>query len=364
MSSTCNTTTLCPCNHSDCGCPNPTSFNCVDSPGTLTALGVISSMKGDEVLSVINDAVQNLKDGAGKVLVDADDTCPELLFDKLEEGLNISFSISGVGCDRKLRINSSTGGVAIDVNVKTTANDTTSGYLDNKLETGAYLKRTIINPLGNERLKIDVDPIQLISTDFGNMLTLGSDGRLVTAYTAPDGSETKLIQGAGIILMGTGTTTDPYIISANTSIQATRTCFDGVWRPVTLVASGNTNVVYVSGAPQYRYRFDGSIEFKGSVTYTVSFGTYQTTSRKFTIPMGNIPITCVSAGELSGTADLKSINYIDSPQASADQITQQYGYIIRKSAQNLIVEFQSSFTNATTKTIAVNFEGAVIHPSI
>lgn len=80
--------------------------------------------------------------------------------------------------------------------------------------------------------------------------------------------------------------------------------------------------------------------------------------------MGNIPITCLTAGEQAGTADLKGITYIDVPQASADQITQQYGYIIRKSSQNYILEFQSSFTGATTKTIVVNFEGTVVHPSI
>jgi len=61
---------------------------------------------------------------------------------------------------------------------------------------------------------------------------------------------------------------------------------------------------------------------------------------------------------------LKSINYIDVPQASADQITQMYGYIVRKSTQNLIVEFQSSFSASTSKTIVVNFDGVISHPSI
>ena len=131
-----------------------------------------------------------------------------------------------------------------------------------------------------------------------------------------------------------------------------------------MVATGNANVVYASGTPQYRYRYDGTVEFKGSATYTVAFGAYSTSNRKYTITIGNIPTTCLTSGELAGIADLKGINYIDVPQASADQIVQQYGYIIRKSGSNLIVEFQSSFTASTSKSMVINFEGAVIHPTI
>lgn len=364
MSSTCNTTT-CPCgDYNNCGCINPTSWECVDTPGTLTDIGVTTDMNGKEVLAAINTAIGELQEDSGKIYINSDDTCPEYLFDKLEEGLNISFSITGTGCDKKLVINAVDGGTPIDINVKVTSADTTTGYLDTKLATGAYLTKTINNPGANEELEIDVDPLQLISTDVGNQLTTGTDGGLMTLYTAPDGSETKIIAGTGITVSGSGTLADSYVISTNPSIQVVRPCFDSIWRPVTLSASGNANVVYVSGAPQYRYRFDGTVEFKGSITYTVAFGTYQTSNRKYTVPMGSLPVTCISAGEFAGVADLKSINYIDVPQASADQITQIYGYIVRKSAQNLILEFQSSFTGATSKTIVVNFEGVVIHPAL
>jgi hypothetical protein len=172
------------------------------------------------------------------------------------------------------------------------------------------------------------------------------------------------VEGVGVIVSGSGTLADPYVISTNPSIQVVRACFDSVWRPVTLIATGNPNVTYVSGSPQYRYRYDGTVEFRGSATYTVDFGAYSTSGRKYTITMGNIPTTCLSLGEQAGVKDLKSINYIDVPQASADQIVQQYGYIIRKSAQNMILEFQSSFTGSTSKSIVVNFEGCVIHPLI
>jgi len=211
---------------------------------------------------------------------------------------------------------------------------------------------------------LQVVPATLVSSDVGNQLTLGTDGALKTLYSAPDGSETVVIAGTGVTVTGTGTSTDPYIVSTNPAIQIVRSCFDSVWRPITLVASGNANVVYASGAPEYRYRYDGTIEFRGSISYTVAFGTYATSNRKFTVPMGNIPITCVTAGEMIGTKDLKSITYIDAPQVGADQYTQLYGYVIRMSAQNLILEFQSSFINATSKSIVVNFEGAVIHPNI
>lgn len=359
----CNESNPCdPCTQYDnCGCLNPNTFGCTNYTGTaLECLDVANGENGDDILAKIDEKICDI----GKVMLDEDDTCPEYLSDKIAAGLNIDISYTGTGCDRQMVISATEGGVPVDVNVKVSEDDTTSGYLNEKLETGAYLTKTINNPAGNEVLEIDVVPATLISSDVGNQLTLGGDGGLKTLYSAPDGTETIVTAGTGVTVSGTGSVSDPYIVSTNPSIQAVRPCFDGVWRTITLVASGNANVVYASGAPEFRYRFDGTIEFRGSITYTVSFGTYQTSNRKFTIPMGNIPITCVTAGELIGTKDLKSINYIDIPQVGADQYTQLYGYVIRMSAQNLVLEFQSSFINATSKSIVVNFEGAVVHPAI
>lgn len=355
-----------PCNQYDnCGCLNPTTFICTTYTGdNLPCTEIESGDTGNEVLTKIEAVVCDIQDNKGKVLVDSTDTCPEFLYEKLEAGLNISLEVSGTGCDRVITINATEGGVPVDVNAKVTSNDTTSGYLDSKIETGTYLTKTVLNPSGNEKLELDVVPETLISTDEGNQLILGDDGGLKTTYTAPDGSETKLIEGTGIVISGTGTLSDPYIISTNAAIQIARSCFDGVWRNVTLVSTGNPNVVYSSGTPQYRYRYDGSIEFRGNITYSVAFDTYQNANRKYTITIGNIPTTCVSLTEQAGTRDLKSIMYIDAPQASADQIVQQYGYIIRKSSQNIIIEFQSAFTNATTKSMVISFDGVISHPTL
>ena len=355
-----------PCSQYDnCGCTNPNTFGCTTYTGTsLECLDIPNGTNGDDVLGKIEDAICTLQENKGKILIDGTDTCPEYLFDKLEEGLNISFNITGTGCDRKLVINAVDGGTPIDINAKITSNDTTSGYLDDKIKTGSYLSKNINNPSGNEELELDVVPASLISSDAGNQLVLGTDGALKTLYSVPDGSETIITEGIGVDISGSGTLSDPYIVSTNPSIQIVRPCFDSVWRNITLVATGNPSVVYTSGTPQYRYRYDGTIEFKGTITYSVAFGNYQTSNRKFTVTIGNIPTTCVTLTEQGGVRDLKGINHIDSPQASSDQIVQQYGYIIRKSAQNIMLEFQSSFTNSTTKSIVVSFDGAISHPNL
>lgn len=314
----CNCSEENPC-YQDCGCLNPTTWQCITNPGVLTAIGVNNAMNGFQVLQAINAVIN---------------------------GLTINPPAPGS-----------------DVYAKVSSTDTAAGYLTNKILNTSQLTKVVLNPGADEKIRFGINVPALVSADSGNLIEIGTDGKLrvLTSTVQPD---VVVTGGTGVTVTGSGPASDPYIVSINPSITATRTCFDGIWRDVTLVTSGNTNVVYVSGTPQFRYRFDGTLEFRGSLTYTVAFGAYSSGTREFTVPVLSLPTTCITAGEQAGQADLKNINYIDTPQASADQIVQQYGYIIKKNAQNYFIKFQSSFTGTTSKTIVVNFEGVVVHPNI
>lgn len=316
-----------PCEHTcldanacydDCGCLYPTTFACITKPGTLPCLGVTDDMTGLEALAAIEAAFCALT---------IDPPAP--------------------GSDKY---------------VKVSATDTTANYLSSKLVVGSFLTSTVLNASSNEQLRINVSPAALVSTDSGNQLDIGTDGKLRVIVTPP-AADILVVGGSGVTVTGTGPSSDPFVVSINPSIEVVRPCFDSVWRDITLVATGTADVTYISGNPQYRYRYDGTIEFRGSITHDVNFGAYSGASRQRTITMGNIPTTCLTAGELAGTKDLKSVMYINGPGAG-DQITQQYGYIIRKNTQNIVLVFQSAFIAATTKTIVVDFEGAVSHPLI
>lgn len=302
--------------YDDCGCLNPTTFACITNPGTLPCLGVTNSMNGLQALAAMEATICALT-------IDVPDP-------------------------------------ADDKYVKITSADTTANYLASKLVVGSYLTSTILNPGANEQQRINVSPAALISANAGNQLDIGTDGKLRVIIDPPV-ADILVTGGSGVTVTGTGPTSDPFIVSINPSISVVRSCFDSVWRNVTLVATGTAEVVYGSGNPQYRYRYDGTIEFRGSITHTVNFGAYSGSTRQRAITMGNIPTSCVTAGEQAGTKDLKSVMYIDAPGAG-DQITQQYGYIIRKSTQNIQLIFQSSYIAPTSKTIVVDFEGAVSHP--
>lgn len=365
----CNEKSYSPCGehpYDDCGCINPTSFPCVDIKKDLPNLDLKKdSDTGGELLDKLDAFVGEMKGAKGKVLLNEDDTCPGLIGDKLEAGMNISLSYVGVGCEKRLRIDATEGGIPVDVSVKATASDTTASYLNDKVTGGTFISKSISNVNGEQKVKLDVSVDSIISADAGNMLEKGADGGLKTKYTAPDGSETKIIAGAGANVTGLGTPSTPYIIALEGAVSAVKTCFDGVWRDFSVnTETGSAGVTHNSSAVKYRIRFDGTIEFRGSASFTVAFSEYSSANRKFTVALGSLPTTCLTAPELAGVADLKNVNYIDIPQASVDQITQMYGYIVKKNSQNIIVDFQSSFTNATSKTIVISFDGVVIHPNI
>lgn len=319
--SQCNNDNTCPtineCYYDNCGCLNPTTWQCVTLPGNLQYIGVTNSMTGLQVLQAINSTI-------GALVVP-----------------------SSSSADKFVKVDSS---------------DTTSNYLSSKLISGTYTTSTIVNSGLNEQLRFDVNLPSVISTDTNNSLEIGTDNKLRVIVQAPL-ADISVVGGSGVTVTGTGPSSDPFVVSTNASISAARSCFDGIWRAITLISITDPNLTYVSGAPSYRIRFDGSIEFKGSATYTANFGVYSSSTRTITATIGNIPTNCVTITEQAGVADLKAITYIDTPQASADQIVQQYGYVIRKSTQNIILQFQSSYTNPTSKTIVVTFDGAISHPN-
>lgn len=318
----CNPCDICapvinPC-YQDCGCTTSVTWSCITNPGIHASIGVLDAMSGKEVLAAIATTIDNLVAG-----------------------------VPSAGLDKYSRIS---------------ATDTVSGYLNTKILVASPLTKTIINLGVDERLRMGISFPALISADSQNKIEIGTDGKLRVLSTVTP-ADIVVQQGAGVTVTGTGPASDPYVVSINSSISIKRNCFDGVWKPMIMTGSGNANVAYVAGVPQYRYRYDGSIEFRGQATYTVSFGAYTTANRKFVVPIGTILTTCITAGEQTGIGDLKGINYIDN-SGVGDQITQQFGYIIRKNNQNYSIEFSSAYIAATVKSIVVNFEGVITHPNI
>ncbi len=306
-----------PC-YQDCGCLNPTTWACISQPGIHESIGVTNSMSGTQVLAAIATTIDALVVGE-----------------------------PAEGADKYAKVS---------------ASDTSSDYLNTKLLVASPITKTVINASADERIRFGLNFGALLSGDANNLVQLGTDGKL-RVLAASDAPDIVVASGSGVTITGTGPASDPYIVSINPSISVVRPCFDSVWRNITLSATGNVNVVYVGGTPQYRYRYDGTVEFRGSATYTVAFGAYTTASRRFIVPMGSIPTTCLTAGEQTGISDLKAMTYIDA-SGTGDQIVQQYGYIIRKNAQNYSLEFQSAYISGATKTIVVNFDGAAFHPTI
>jgi hypothetical protein len=357
---TCDACNPTPC-YQNCGCLNPTDWECVNNPGTQDSIGVTNSNNGLEVLVKIEDAIQDLKDLSGTVKISDSDDCPDFLFDKLQPGTNIAITQTGTGCARRLVI---TGGVGIgaaaaDVYAKVSATDTTTDYLTNKFNNGTYVQKTIISPAGNEKIKFDVVPSTLISTDSGNQLSLGTDGKFKTLYTAPDGTETKIVGGAGVTVTGLGSIASPYVISTNPSIQAANPAFTGVWQNLTLTNSGVSGVSVVSQNVKFRVRFDGSIEFKGNITFTVVFpgsgNGIISVPNSATLPA----LVGITPTSLSRVADLKQVTYQD-PTGTVNTDDRHFSYLIRKGGGNISFVFDSSFSQ--TKTLVVCFDSTIYHP--
>lgn len=357
---TCTSCNPTPC-YQNCGCLNPTDWECINNPGTQDSIGVTNSNNGLVVLGKIEDAIQDLKDLTGTVKLSDSDDCPDFLIDKIEAGTNIAITQTGTGCDARIVITggSGIGPAAADVKAKISATDTTTDYLTNKFNNGTYVQKTVLNPSGNEKIKFDVVPSTLISSDAGNQLALGTDGKFVTLYTAPDGTETKVAAGAGVIITGFGSIAAPYVVSTNPSIIASNPAFTGVWQSLTLTNASVAGVSIPSQNVKFRVNFNGSIEFKGNATFTLVFP--GTGSGILSVPNSvTLPsLTGITPTNLSKVSDLKQVTYQD-PTGTVNTDIRHYGYLIRLGGGNISFLFNSSFS--ATKTVVVCFDSAIYHP--
>jgi hypothetical protein len=357
-----------PC-YDNCGCLNPTTFECVTNfTKAYNNIPFYVGQNGNDLLTNLDTVIKSLKDEQYKIKVDDADTCPDSLFDKLEAAGDVSFSIVGSGCNRKLRINSTASGNPIDENVKISGTDTTANFLGAKVVDGTYVKKTTLNGGGNEQLKFDITLADLISTDSGNQLTQGVDGKLKTSFSTPDGSETKVsvAQNQGLTLSGTGTLSDPYVLGTYGNTFPKRTYFDGAWRNLTFTNGGESNISVSSQSVQFRYRGDGTIEFRGSVTYSVQF----TSSNKRIIAIAaSFPANGsnnVTSAELNRVVNLKNYMTFDVPTSiGAPNLT---GYNVNMlaaaPASNANIQIEFMHNTAATKSIVITMDGAVYHPNI
>jgi hypothetical protein len=363
----CNTVNPC---YDNCGCLNPVDFECVNNPGTQSALGVVNTDNGKEVLEKINTKISDLLSKVGLSKVDGSDTCPDTLEEKIVAGNeNVTIEVTGTGCAKVLEISVGDGiGTAGNNNkVSVSASDTTTDFLTGKLAVGNFLTKTIVNPAGDEDLRLDVSIPSLISTDSSNQIVLGSDNKLKVIAGVADGSETKIVQGTGCTVTGAGTIGSPYIISSNPTITAAKACFDGVWKNITFNGTYPANLSFVAGVPQYRKRFDGTIEFRGSATFQTQFpaggsGTILAANLSTTLAINEIS-GCYSLSNLANTSDLKSVTYNDSNNILGTPL-KQTTYTIRFGSGNITLLFHSTIDTTVAKTITVNFDGAMYHPNL
>lgn len=350
-----------PCNtdpcYDNCGCLNPTTFECVTKPGNHHDIKVSNDMNGKQVISAINDKIAELVDTSGKIIIDHEDACPNSLVNKIEAGANVSIDQVGTGCGKKLVITAGTGigPAGVDVNVKVSSTDTTSGFLNNKIEVGPFLQKVITGGIGNQKLRLDLGSISnLLSTDIGNALTIGSDSKLKTSYSIPDGSETK-IQGSGAVTVtGNGTNANPYVIFTNPSIYPKKASFDGIWKPLNIVAP--SGMIINSQDVSYRFRFDGTIEFKGRLTTTLTISTANLDLNSlFTFPVGG-------TNPIASVADITRQNVIKSVTTYSGTIFDIYNIYISNGKLGIKFTYTGTFSTPTiNRTYIVDFDSATYH---
>mgnify|MGYP001439610706 CR=1 FL=1 len=361
-----------PC-YDNCGCLNPTTFECITNfKRNYPNIPLNISDNGNDLLLNLDTSLKIIREEYHKVKSDDSDICPSNLFDKIKPGNeNINISVSGTGCNRYIYISAGEGigDAAPDVKVAISQNDNCSDFLGNKIKDGIYVKTFVDTDITNcSKLYFDINPVDLISSNNNNALSLGFDGKLNVLIPEFTGTETKILtpNNSGLTISGEGSLSNPYIINTNGALFRLRPYFNNVWRNLTFNNGSNSAVTIQSQNVSFRYRWDGTIEFKGFISYTVNFST----SNKISINSSQIPangVNNVSSLELNRTVNIKNFLTFDNPFI-IDNSPSLLGYNINVLAAlpgqnaNIQVEFLSNVSG--DKLITLTFDGCQYHPNI
>jgi hypothetical protein len=142
------------------GCLDITNADCVHYTGDrLNCIKVNNNDSIKAALCNINNEICAIQESNGKLKVDAADTCPNDLVNKIEAGANLIITPVGTGCDRKLKLDAVLGaGASIpDEKVKVSNIDTTSGFLFDKFTTSDCITWVKTSIGLNEKLKAEID---------------------------------------------------------------------------------------------------------------------------------------------------------------------------------------------------------------
>lgn len=324
-----------------------TDFSCVEFNGdSKPAIGLDKYDTLSDWVSALQDIMATLQNDNGKVLVDPTATVMKTLSELVQPGANMSITLIGAGASKKLRFDSSVGGVVPDINVKVSSTDTTSSYLFNKIETGNYITKNI-SPSGatNQKLVLDVDTQSLISADASNKIVKGFDD--------------------GLFFDGI-TRLDP--------------AYNGAWNPLVITGTTPAGVTLVLNNAFYRVAYDGTIQFKGYIDFTANFTKYTSANTTWqysfvltslssmlsgTFTSGQVGVSTGQNRMVSSQTIIEAPATLISPD-TFPKITQMKGYDIEWSTTNLTARLYGIYEAASTagKAIRVSLEGCSIAPNL
>lgn len=148
-----------------------------------------------------------------KTKVTSNDTTPAELNSKMSAGTNVTLTVLNPGGNEQLRV------AAADPTVKATTNDTTPAALGSKLAAGTNISIATLNPGANEQLQITSDDTKVKATAadttpavLNSKLSAGTN--VSFAVLNPAGNEQIQIAAADTRVAVTGTDTTPASLSS------------------------------------------------------------------------------------------------------------------------------------------------------